>query len=114
MKRLAQNKKTLASVLVVAALLATFAFLKLTSHVRSTENAYINADVVEVASLVPGRVIAVYVKDNQRVKKGEALFDVDPEPFRIELARAEADLAMAMQTSRQDSAEVAASRAQVE
>lgn len=114
MKRIAQNKKAVASLLAVGALLGTFIFLKLTSHVRSTENAYINADVVEVASLVPGRVIAVYVKDNQHVKKGDPLFDVDPEPFRIALARAQADLAQAMQSARQDTAEVAAARAEVE
>lgn len=113
MKHLAKNKKAIAVLLTICALLGTFAFVKLTSHVRSTENAYINADVVEVASLVPGRVIAVHIKDNQHVKKGDALFDVDPEPFRIALARAKADLAQAMQSARQDNAEVAASRAQV-
>ncbi|MBI1175731.1 MAG: biotin/lipoyl-binding protein [Sideroxydans sp.] len=113
MKRIAQKKKTVASLLVIGVLFGTFAFVKLTSHVRSTENAYINADVVEVASLAPGRITAVHVTDNQHVRKGDPLFDVDPEPFRIALARAQADLAMAMQSARQDTAEVSASRAQV-
>jgi hypothetical protein len=48
---------------------------------RTTENAYINANVVSVAAQVSGRVVAVHIKDNQQVKKGEALFDIDPEPF---------------------------------
>jgi membrane fusion protein (multidrug efflux system) len=69
--------------------------------------------VVNVASLVAGRVVAVHIKDNQHVHKGDALFDVDPKPFTIALERAQADLALARQTARQDNAEVAAARALV-
>lgn len=114
MKYIIQNKKVAISLLTALALIGVLIYIVLTAHVRSTENAYINADVVEVASLVPGRVIAVHVVDNQQVHKGDPLFDVDPEPFRIALERAQADLAQAMQSSREDNADVAASRAQVE
>jgi membrane fusion protein (multidrug efflux system) len=113
MKRIAENKKIIAIALLVIALIGGFVYMQYASRYRSTENAYLNADVVSVASLVPGRIIGVYVKDNQHVHKGDALFDVDPEPFRIALARAEADLAQAMQSARQDTAEIAAMRAQV-
>ncbi len=114
MKRIAQRKKTVAAVLVALAVIGGVAYYQHASHARTTENAYLNADVVQVASLVPGRIVGVYVKENQRVKKGDALFDVDPEPYRIALARAEADLAQAMQSARQDTAETAAMRAQVQ
>ncbi len=80
---------------------------------RSTENAYINADVVNVAAQVSGRVTAVYIRDNQHVHKGDALFDIDPEPFAIALSRAQADLALAKQAERQDNAEISVARAQV-
>lgn len=113
MNRIADNKKPLAIALVLAALAGGFAYAYFSGSSRSTENAYINADVVNVASLVAGRVIAVHVSDNQRVRKGDALFDIDPEPFNIALARAQADLAQAMQNARQDNAEVNAARAQV-
>jgi membrane fusion protein (multidrug efflux system) len=69
---------------------------------------------VNVAAQVNGRVVAVLVRDSQHVKKGDPLFDIDPAPFTIALERAEADLAQALQNARQDSAEVAAARAQVE
>ena len=68
---------------------------------------------MNVAALVAGRVIAVHVKDNQHVHKGDALFDIDPEPYNIALSRAQADLALAMQSARQDNAEVSVARAQV-
>ncbi len=114
MKRIAENKKLIAIVLLVIGVLGGVGYQQYSSRYRSTENAYLNADVVQVAAQVAGRVTGVYVKDNQHVKKGEPLFDIDPEPFRIALAHAEADLAQAMQNSRQDTAEVAAARAQVE
>ncbi len=112
-KRIAKNKKPLSIALLAIVLVGGVAYMQYASRYRTTENAYLSADVVSVASLVPGRVIGVYAKNNQHVHKGDALFDVDPEPFRIALARAQADLAQAMQSARQDTAEIAAMRAQV-
>ena len=114
MKLLFQNKKIGIAVLVAVIGTGIGIYFMLTADIRSTENAYINADVVQVASQVSGRVTAVHVINNQLVHKGDPLFDVDPEPFRIALARARADLARAMQNAREDNAEVTASRAQVE
>ncbi len=113
MQRLNAHKKkiiiTVSLVAVAVILVATY----FAGRSRSTENAYINADVVNVASLIGGRVVAVHVKDNQFVHKGDALFDIDPEPFAIALTRAQADLALAKQNARQDNAEIGAARAQV-
>ncbi len=113
MERIKQHKITIAMVLALAALLGGFAFIHFSGLSRSTENAYINADVVNVASQVSGRIIAVHVKDNQLVHKGDALFDIDPEPFTIALQRAQADMALARQNARQDNAEVSVARAQI-
>lgn len=113
MERIKANKKKIAIALALVALLAGLAYAYFSSFSRSTENAYINADVVSVASQVSGRVIAVHIKDNQHVLKGDALFDIDPEPFAIALERAQADLASARQSARQDNAEVSVARALV-
>ena len=113
MERIKANKKKIALALALLALLGGTAYAYYSSFSRSTENAYINADVVNVAAQVNGRVIAVYIKDNQHVRKGDALFDIDPEPFAIALERAKADLALARQSARQDNAEVSVARAQI-
>lgn len=113
-QHLINNKKTILAILLAAAVAVGIGFEIYGSYYRSTEDAYINADVIPVAAQVPGRVTEVYVKDNQHVKKGDALFDLDPESFRIALERAQANLAQAMQNARQDNADVAAARAQVE
>ncbi len=106
-------KALLVGVGIVGAGVASFAYWQHSSRFRSTEDAYINAEVVQVSSLVTGRVVAVHVRDNQRVRKGDALFDVDPEPFRVAVARAKAQLALARQGTHQDVAEVDALRAEL-
>ena len=114
MKHLIANKKLIATALFAVAVLGSLAYLYFSGRSRTTENAYINADVVNVASLVAGRITAVHVKNNQQVHTGDPLFDIDPEPFAIALGHAQADLALAQQSARQDNAEVAVARAQIE
>ncbi len=83
------------------------------SKFRSTENAYVNADVVQIASQLNGPVVAVYVHEGQLVQAGQALFDIDPEPYKVALAQARAKLAQADQGDRQDVTDVSANVAAV-
>ena len=63
----------------------------------STDNAYVKADKVVVSADISGRVVEVFVEADQMVPRGTLLFRIDPEPLRIALARAEAQLAAAIQ-----------------
>ena len=58
----------------------------------TTENAYIKSNVVAISSDVSGRVEWVGVDDHALVRKGQILFRLDQQPFRIALDRAEAQL----------------------
>lgn len=61
----------------------------------STDNAYVRQDKVSVSAEVGGRIVEVAVRENQHVNAGDLLFRLDPEPFRIALAQADADIAKA-------------------
>lgn len=61
----------------------------------STDNAYVQQDMVSVAPEVSGVVSEVLVRENQPVRRGQLLFRIDPRPFRIALAQAEAQIAAA-------------------
>ena len=52
----------------------------------STDDAYVNGYVTFVAPRVAGQVARVLVDDNYRVKKGDVLVELDPEPFRVQVA----------------------------
>ncbi len=46
-----------------------------------TTDAYVQTYVIQVAPQVEGQVVHVYVQENQAVKKGELLFEIDRRPF---------------------------------
>jgi membrane fusion protein (multidrug efflux system) len=79
----------------------------------TTDNAFIEAHVHSVSSRVPGMVVRVYVTDNQRVKRGELLVDLDPTDFRVKTVDASAATEMARNETSRDHAQVQAARAGV-
>ena len=76
---------------VLAALIGLYWYATSGRYV-STENAYVKADIISIAPRIEGRVIEVAVQENQLVDAGEVLFRIDPEPFRIALDMAEANM----------------------
>ena len=65
----------------------------------STENAYVKADIAQISPEVGGRVIEIGVRDHEAVKAGDLLMRIDPEPYRLALAKAEAALGPIAQRS---------------
>ena len=61
----------------------------------STDNAYVKQDRVSVSAEVTGRITGVSVRENQQVKAGDILFEIDPEPYRMQVAQADAAIANA-------------------
>ncbi len=59
----------------------------------STTDAFVRAAKVSINARVSGQVVELAVHDNQHVRKGQFLFGLDPEPYKIGVQRAEADLA---------------------
>ena len=59
----------------------------------TTEDAYVHADVASISSRVPGTVLEVRVKNDQKAEKGDVLVELDPQDYRISVALAEAGLA---------------------
>jgi len=80
---------------------------------ESTDNAFIEGNVIPMASQVPGRVAELLVKDNQAVKQGDVILKIDPRDYEASLAQARADLAAAHSRVEQAKAQVNASEAKV-
>ena len=60
---------------------------------ESTDDAFIDVHFVSVAPKIAGRVAVVHVDDNQLVKKGDVLVEIDPRDFQVAMAQAKANLA---------------------
>jgi membrane fusion protein, multidrug efflux system len=61
----------------------------------STNDAFVRAAKITLNARVAGQAVEIAVRDNQRVRQGQVLFRIDPEPYQIAVDQAEARLASA-------------------
>lgn len=88
----------------VAGLIGAFilaVFLALFNHLTPSGSFVVVARVVEVAPNVSGEVISIAAKPNRPMKKGDVLFQIDPDPFRFKVRQLEASLVQAQQQAEQ-------------
>jgi membrane fusion protein (multidrug efflux system) len=99
-RRLARTRKRLllgfGAVVLVAGAIGAAWYLFVGSHHVTTDNAYVQGDVVEVTPQVAGMVVRILVEDTQRVEAGQVLVELDATDQRTARARAEAELARAV------------------
>ena len=74
---------TLAGVLVTGVLVAR----QIEQRPR-TDDAYLQAYIVHMAPDVSGRIVELNVRDNEMVQRGQILFQIDPEPYRLRVDQA--------------------------
>jgi membrane fusion protein (multidrug efflux system) len=72
--------------LLAAALLVGIPRILRALNTVSTDDAYVNGYVTFVAPRVSGQVARVLVDDNNRVKIGDVLVELDPEPYQVQVA----------------------------
>jgi multidrug resistance efflux pump len=70
-------------------------YVYVTRNIETTDDAHIEADVVPMSPRVGGQMVRVAVADDQTVKSGELLIEVDPAPYQARLEQAEAQLSIA-------------------
>ena len=87
-----QRKLALIGVPVLVIVGAFAVWLQGGRHV-TTENAYVKADITQIASEIPGRIIEVRIRDHSIVKADELLVRLDPAPYQLALAEADVDSA---------------------
>ncbi|MBN9415099.1 hypothetical protein ABS71_16470 [bacterium SCN 62-11] len=80
----------------------------------STDDAYVEGDVITISAEVPGRITEVAVKDNQRVKKGDLLVRIESTDYDSKLAQAERTLRSAEQKALAARADYELTRVQAE
>jgi membrane fusion protein (multidrug efflux system) len=70
------------------------------NHFESTDNAYVQGNVVQITAQVSGTVVAILADDADRVKVGQPLVQLDPADARVALDQAEAQLAQTVRETR--------------
>jgi len=91
------TKRVVLLVLLVLAVgaVSPFAWNYLQSY-ESTDDAQIDGHIDPLSSRIDGTVIRVHVEDNDRVKAGELLVEIDPRDYEVAVAQAGARLQLAV------------------
>ena len=82
-------------------------------HYQSTDDAYVDGDLVQITSEVPGTVISLTADDTQDVRREQILLELDPADAQIAMSNADARLAGAVREVRARFATAEQLRAQI-
>lgn len=88
-------RRTLLALGPVALVAGSLALYLMTGRYVSEEDAYVQAVSASISAQISGQVIGIAAKSNAPVKKDDILLNIDSEPYRIALANAEAQFAVA-------------------
>ncbi len=81
---------------------------------ESTDDAFVDGHMIQISPQVSGHVLTVFINDNQFVKKGDPLAQIDPRDYDVALTQARANLAAAQSRLAQAQHQVIVSRAKAE
>ena len=87
-----KRRTLLLVVLPLIALVGGVAFYLSGGRYASTDDAYVGAQKVLITPDISGKIQKVLIKEGQKVKAGDELFEIDPVPFRFALQQAKATL----------------------
>ena len=89
-----RKKIAILFIVVVVSFSLLFIYLRDSRKIIKTDNVYTKVDIVPIAAKVSGYINKVFVKDNQLVKKGDILFQIDDEDYklRLELEKTNVDI----------------------
>ncbi|HBH17689.1 MAG TPA: hypothetical protein DDX14_01860, partial [Cyanobacteria bacterium UBA9579] len=94
------NKKKYRIIIVVILLTIGIIFgIKHIIHAslyQSTDNAFIDGHIIQISPKVSGNIARIYVNDNQKVKKGDLLLEIDDRDYQVKVDQARAALAAAI------------------
>jgi membrane fusion protein (multidrug efflux system) len=99
--------KRAAIILLPVAAVIGFAYWLYSRTHEWTDDAMIDAHIMQISSKVAGQVSRVAVEDNRTVKKGDLLVEIDPRDFQVRLNQARASLAAAEAEARRAEADAA-------
>ena len=86
-------RKIVSLIVVISAMVVTLYVWGIIERHPRTDDATARANVVGIAPRVSGQILKLNVQDNQAIKEGDVLFEIDPEDYRLVLEKAKAELA---------------------
>jgi membrane fusion protein (multidrug efflux system) len=89
------GRKFIVIAVIILIVIGAAIFYWRSTFTEDTDDAQVDGDLYQVSSRVTGQVIKVYVDDNQQVKVGDPIAEIDPKDYQVALEQAQANLASA-------------------
>lgn len=89
------GRKVLIGAVVLLLLFGALFWYWRSSFTEDTDDAQVDGDIFQISSKISGQVLNVYVQENEQVKKGKLLVEIDPKDQQVALEQAQAQVANA-------------------
>jgi membrane fusion protein, multidrug efflux system len=100
------GRKFIIIAVIILLVIGASIFYWRSTYTESTDDAQVDGDLYQVSSRVTGQVIKVYVDDNQQVKAGDPIAEIDPKDYQVAVEQAQANLASAQAAAIQQTVNV--------
>ena len=90
-----KRRRIILVVVIVVVVLASLGIWWRSTYSENTDDAQVNGHLIQISSRIAGQVSKVYVEENQMIKKGDPIADLDPRDYEVAVENAEAQLASA-------------------
>ena len=101
------------AVIVIILALALFVYIDSLLY-QSTDDAYIESHLVQIAPKVSGQVVEVFIDDNQKINEGDTVIRIDDTDYKVKLAQAEANYQKALLNQKVANANLSASNSEID
>ena len=108
------KKRFLMPIIIIMIAICGYGFFIESQKWEHTDNAYVETLPVKVSTRVSGQMIEMYVKDNQKVKKGDLVAKIDPTDYEVKLAQVKAKYESALLKQKNAKSSYNASKIQIE
>jgi membrane fusion protein (multidrug efflux system) len=89
------GRKFIVIAVIILLVIGAGIFYWRSTFTEDTDDAQVDGDLYQVSSRVTGQVTKVYVEDNQTVKQGDLIAEIDPKDYQVAVEQAQASLASA-------------------
>jgi len=110
-KKLKKRKFIIPLVIVLSILLGIYFAVE--SQYQSTDDAYVEADIIQVTPKVSGHILESYIKDNEEVKQGQIVAKIDDEMYKVKYEQAKANYEKALANQKNAKANLNAVNSQI-
>lgn len=107
------TKLIIALLVLIVLIIAAYRYWQHNQQFPSTDDAYVQSHIVNIAPAISGRVVSVHVSNHQSVRPGQLLFVIDPLQYKLALSKAEANLRNLQQTIASQKQAIASAQAAV-